>query len=207
MHPLCLPSRGLYAISNGPRADLLAACTAALHGGAAMLQYRDKTRDVARRRDEAGKLVAMCARVGVPLIVNDDIELAAEIGASGVHLGEHDADVAAARARLGANAIVGVSCYDSIERARQLAAAGADYLAFGAFFLSPTKPDTRHAMPELLRIARSLGLPLVAIGGITPDNAPSLIAAGADFIAALSGVFGSANPAAAARQYANLFTS
>ncbi|MGH8041170.1 MAG: thiamine phosphate synthase [Rudaea sp.] len=207
MHPLCLPSRGLYAISNGPRADLFANCAAALRGGAALLQYRDKSRDFARRRDEAHALLALCTTCNVPLIINDDIELTAEVGATGVHLGEHDSDVAAARLRLGAGAIIGVSCYNSIERARQLAAAGVDYLAFGAFFPSPTKPDARRATPDLLRTARSLGLPLVAIGGITPDNALSLIEAGADFVAAISGVFGSADPAAAARHYTKLFTS
>ena len=109
-------------------------------GGAAILQYRDKTSDSARRRHEASALQALCARHGVPLIVNDDVELAAVVGAAGVHLGEDDAALSAARARLGAGAIIGVSCYDSLERARHFAAAGADYLAFGAFFASPTKP-------------------------------------------------------------------
>jgi len=113
---------------------------------------------------------------------------------------------AAARTRLGATAVIGVSCYDSLDRARQLAAAGADYLAFGAYFPSPTKPLARHARTDLLRDARALGLPLVAIGGITPDNAQPLIEAGADFVAAISGVFATADPRAAARRYANLFT-
>ena len=205
MHMPAFPARGLYAITDGPRADLIDACAAAMEGGAAVLQYRDKSSDRARRHDEASALAALCARHRVPLIINDDVDLAAVIGAAGVHLGEDDADIAAARSRLGSGAIIGVSCYDSLERARDLAAAGADYLAFGAFFPSPTKPQARRATPDLLRAARAFGKPLVAIGGITPDNASSLIAAGADFVAAIFGVFGQDNIFAAARRYAELF--
>jgi len=201
-----LPPRGLYAITDGPRPDLHAAVESALNGGAAILQYRDKSAESERRHAEAASLLAACRRFGVPLIVNDDVDLAAAIGADGVHLGEHDGGIDAARTRLGAAAIIGVSCYDSLDRARQLAAAGADYLAFGAFFPSPTKPLARRAGAGLLRDAKSLGLPLVAIGGITPDNAQPLIEAGADFVAAISGVFAAADPSAAARRYANLFT-
>ena len=201
-----LPPGGLYAISDGPRADLLDACEKALCGGAAVLQYRDKTAEPARRHQEALALAALCARYRAPLIVNDDIELAADVGAAGVHLGKGDATVADARARLGAHTIIGVSCYGSIERARQAVDEGADYLAFGAFYPSPTKPDALRATPDLLRAATPFGLPLVAIGGITPDNAQLLLAAGADFLAVVSGVFGAADPATAARRYAALFT-
>ena len=199
------PPRGLYAITDGPRADLLAVCEAALRGGAAVLQYRDKTTNHARRLDEAAALVALCMRFGAPLIINDDVELAASVGSAGVHLGEHDGDIAAARARLGEHAIIGVSCYDSLPRARDLAAAGADYLAFGAFFSSPTKSQARLAAPDLLIAARALRKPLVAIGGITPDNAAPLIAAGADLIAAISGVFAANDPEAAATRYYSIF--
>jgi thiamine-phosphate pyrophosphorylase len=204
MHCSAFPARGLYAITDGPRADLIAACTAAIAGGAAAIQYRDKTGDRAQRSAEAGELAVVCARHGVPLIVNDDVELAAQVGA-GVHLGEDDTDFGAARIRLGSNAIIGVSCYDSLERARDLAAAGADYLAFGAFFPTPTKPHARRAAPGLLRAARAFGKPLVAIGGITADNARTLIDAGADFVAAISGVFAQPDITAAARRYADLF--
>lgn len=197
--------RGLYAISDGPREDFLAACTAALEGGARILQYRDKTTDASRRLDEARALRSLCARFGVPLIVNDDVELAAAVGAAGVHLGEDDGDLASARTRLGANAIIGVSCYDSLERARHFAAAGADYLAFGAFFPSPTKPHARRATLELLRDARAFGKPLVAIGGIDVDNAAPLIAAGADSIAVISALFGAKDVRAQARRFASLF--
>jgi thiamine-phosphate pyrophosphorylase len=196
---------GLYAISDGPRKDLLDACAAALAGGAAMLQYRDKTGEPGRRLHEACALQALCARHGVPLIVNDDIGLAAASGAAGVHLGDGDAPIGEARARLGRDAIIGVSCYDSIERARQFAALGADYLAFGAFFPSPTKPDARVAAPRLLREGKALGVPLVAIGGITHDNAPLLIEAGADSVAIVSALFGAPDVRAAARRFADLF--
>ena len=205
MHPVPFPARGLYAITDGPRIDLLHTCAAALDGGAALVQYRDKTADPARRREEAAALAAMCVRHRVPLIINDDVELAAAIGAHGVHLGEDDADIVAARTRLGSHAIIGVSCYRSIERARTAIAAGADYLAFGVFFPSPTKPHARRATADLLRTAKPLGKPLVAIGGITPDNAQPLIAAGADFVAAISGVFAAADVESAARRYAHLF--
>jgi thiamine-phosphate pyrophosphorylase len=203
-HPL-LARPGLYAITDGPREDLLAACEAALEGGAALLQYRDKTRDAARRLAEARALAALCARYAAPLIVNDDVDLAAAVGAAGVHLGEEDADVASARARLGANAIIGVSCYDSLDRARTLAAAGADYLAFGAFHPSPTKPNARKATLALLHEANAFGLPLVAIGGITPENGAAIVAAGADYLAVISAVFGVSDVSAASKEFASLF--
>jgi len=202
-----MPLRGLYAITDGPRADLIDACAAVLRGGAVILQYRDKTTDHARRRAEASALANLCKRHAVAFIVNDDVALAADINADGVHLGEDDADIATARERLGEAAIIGVSCYDSIDRARELAGAGVDYLAFGAFFPSPTKPHARRATVELLGAATTLGVPLVAIGGITADNAPNLIAAGADFVAAISAVFGAPDPACAANRFAKLFVT
>jgi thiamine-phosphate pyrophosphorylase len=203
-HPL-LARPGLYAITDGPRSDLFAACEAALDGGATLLQYRDKTRDTDRRLEEARALAALSARYRVPLIVNDDVELAAATGADGVHLGQDDSDIASARTRLGASAIIGVSCYDSLERARDLATAGADYLAFGAFFPSPTKPDARTATPSLLRNALAFGLPLVAIGGITAENGAAIVEAGADYLAVISAVFGANDVRAAACEFAVLF--
>ncbi|HET6546074.1 MAG TPA: thiamine phosphate synthase [Rhodanobacteraceae bacterium] len=198
---------GLYAVSDGPRADLLEACAAAIAGGARILQYRDKTADATRRLGEARALAALCTASDIPLIVNDDVDLAAAAGAAGVHLGRDDVEVASARLRLGSQAIIGVSCYDSIARARAMAAAGADYLAFGTFFPSPSKPDARRADPALLREARALGLPLVAIGGITSDNGAALIDAGADCLAVISAVFGAADVRAAARRIATLFAT
>lgn len=170
-----------------------------------MLQYRDKTRDDARRLREARVLANLCAQYGVPLIVNDDLELARASGASGVHLGEDDPTIADARAALGVAAIIGVSCYDSPERARDAATAGAGYLAFGAFFPTATKTGTRHATTELLREAAQFGLPRVAIGGLTLENGGSLIDAGADFLAVISAVFGARDIQARARRFSALF--
>jgi thiamine-phosphate pyrophosphorylase len=203
-HPL-LTRNGLYAITDGPRDDLVAACEAAIEGGAVLLQYRDKTGDAARRLAEARALAELCAQRRIALIVNDDVDLALASGAMGVHLGENDADIASARAKLGPCTIIGVSCYDSIERARALAAAGADYLAFGAFHPSPTKPNARKATPSLLREAQFLGVPLVAIGGITPENGAALVEAGANYLAAISAVFGAPDVRAAVRSCAALF--
>lgn len=197
--------QGLYAITDGPRADLLPAARAALEGGATMLQYRDKTRDATRRWNEARALKALCTEFDVPLIINDDVELARASEAAGVHLGEDDRAIADARMALGSGAIIGVSCYDSLQRARDAAAAGANYLAFGAFFPSTTKPGARHAKPDLLHGARAFGLPLVAIGGITPENGGSLVAAGADFLAVISTLFGARDVRATAREFAALF--
>jgi len=202
-----LQGRGLYVITDGPRPDLIPVVAQALAGGTRLLQYRDKTLDHPRRLTEARAIRALCAARQVPLIINDDVALALAAGAAGVHLGEEDGDVAAARAVLGENAIIGVSCYDSLERARQLAAAGADYIAFGAFFPSPTKPHARRASFELLRQSAALGLPRVAIGGITPDNGGSLIDAGADYLAVISAVFGDPDVRGAATRFAQLFTS
>ena len=203
MNPL---RRGLYLVtpdeSDGER---LLARVRPLLADAACLQYRNKAADADLRLRQARALRALCAQSGVPLIINDDVALAAAVDADGVHLGEHDADIGDARARLGATAIIGVSCYDVLARAQRAAAAGADYVAFGAFFASPTKPGARHATPELLRQAAALGLPRVAIGGITPENAGIVVAAGADLIAVISGVFDAPDPVAAARTCRALF--
>lgn len=202
-----LPRTGLYAITDGPREDLLAVVREALEGGATLLQYRDKTGGADRRLREARALAALGREFGVPLLINDDVELAHASGAAGVHVGEDDATIADARAALGPGAIIGASCYDSLQRARDAAAAGADYLAFGAFYPTTTKTVTRHASVTLLRAARELDLPLVAIGGITPDNGRSLVAAGADFLAVISALFGAPDVRAVARQFTALFAS
>ena len=197
---------GLYLVTADEADDArLLARVEPLLAHAACLQYRNKRAPSAQRRRQADALRDACARHDVPFIVNDDPALAAAVGADGVHLGEHDGAIVAARALLGNDAIIGVSCYDDIALARAAAAQGADYLAFGAFFPSPTKPNARRASPELARAARHLGLPLVAIGGITPDNAPALLAAGIDLVAVISGVFDAPDPLAAARAYAACF--
>lgn len=199
------PPRGLYAITDGPREDLVNAVAAAIAGGARLVQYRDKTPDAARRVLEAGALHQLCRAHGVPLIINDDVALALTIGAEGVHLGEDDDAVLDAREALGPTAIIGVSCYDSLERAQELVAAGADYIAFGAFFPSPTKPQARRASLDLLRQSAALGVPRVAIGGITPDNAGLLVDAGADYLAIISAIFRADDIRAAAQCFTDLF--
>ncbi|KRD31765.1 hypothetical protein ASE35_12335 [Lysobacter sp. Root916] len=203
------PRRGVYAITPDEADDarLLARVGTVLGAGAAWLQYRNKAADEVARERQARALLALCRQYQVPLIVNDDWRLAARIGADGAHLGEDDGDIAAARAALGADAILGVSCYDQGALACAAVAAGADYVAFGAFFPSPTKPNARRAAPQLLRDAADLNVPRVAIGGITPDNAPALVAAGADLLAVISGVFDAPDPAAATRAYRACFDS
>jgi thiamine-phosphate pyrophosphorylase len=198
---------GLYAITDGPRPDLLDVVTQALAGGARLLQYRDKSGDSTRRYSEAAALRQLCDSYAVPLIINDDVALALAVAADGVHLGRDDDDLAAARAVLGQDAIIGVSCYDSLQRAKTAATAGASYIAFGAFFPSPTKPLAPRASIELLRQSAALDVPRVAIGGITPDNAASLVEAGADYLAVISAVFGAADVRHAAQSFTNLYSS
>ena len=178
----------------------------AIRGGARVIQYRDKQRDRATREATARRLARLCLSYDIPLIINDDVGLAARCHAAGVHLGRFDSTLLEARERLGPEAIIGISCYNSLERAQAAVAGGASYVAFGRFFPSKSKPDAVSADPALLRQARErLEVPLVAIGGITPDNGATLVAAGADLLAAIEGVFGQPDIEAAARKYAELF--
>ncbi len=195
--------RGLYAITPeaAESVALLAMLQDALEGGAALVQYRRKKRDVL----EAKEVVRLARRHGVPVIVNDDIELALEVSADGAHLGREDGDLRAARARL-AGRILGASCYDRLELAQAAVAAGADYVAFGSVFASPTKPGAARAAHSLFTKARNLGVPLAAIGGITLENAPRLISAGADLLAVISDLFEAPDISLRARQYGKLFT-
>lgn len=200
--------RGLYAIADGGRLGdrIEAAAAAALAGGAVLLQYRDKRADAPTRRARAERLARLCARAGVPFIVNDDPELARAVGAAGVHLGRDDPDPTAARARLGPGAIVGVSCYDDLERAARAAAAGADYLAFGSVYPSGTKPEAGRVTLETLAAARrAFDRPLCAIGGIRADNAAPLLAVGVDLLAVVGGLFDEPDVTAAARRLSALF--
>lgn len=203
-HGPCL--RGVYLITpDDAKTDRLLARVDAVLEHAALLQYRNKSASPALRRAQAGALRAACAKCSVPLIINDDLALASVIGADGVHLGEDDSDADEARDVLGPSAIIGVSCYDNLERARAAAASGASYIAFGAFFPSATKPNARRASMDLLRDSAGFGLPRVAIGGITPDNARSVVTAGADLIAVISGVFDAPDPVAAMQAYRACF--
>jgi thiamine-phosphate pyrophosphorylase len=204
---LPFPRRGLYAVTREgypTTAALAGAVAAAIRGGAAAVQYRAKA--AADPLSEAAALLETCRAGGVPLIVNDDVDLAFVVGADGVHLGRDDADPSAARRRLGPDAIVGVSCYDSLERAVEAEFAGASYAAFGRFFPSGTKPGAPPARLETLAEARQrLRIPLVAIGGITGENGPRLLAAGADVLAVIEGIFGAADPERAAAEFRALF--
>lgn len=202
-----MPSRGLYAITQ-PSPDLLPQVEAVLQGGAVLLQYRDKlTQSASQRLRLARQLHQQCQHYGIPLIINDDIELAYQIQAEGVHLGKTDAALALARQRLGAQAIIGVSCYNELERALQAQAAGANYVAFGRFFASATKPDAVLASPSLLTLAQlQLTVPIVAIGGITPDNGGQLLSAGADLLAVIGGILGQPAIKPVMARYARLFS-
>ena len=199
--------RGLYLLTpDEPDTQRLVARVAdVIAEGAVLLQYRNKTADATLRRRQAQALLPLCDAHGVGLVINDDWRLAADMGAAGVHLGETDGELAEARRVLGHDALIGASCYNRLELAVAAQSAGASYVAFGAFFDSGTKPMARRAPLALLGQARALGLPTVAIGGITPDNAHILLAAGADLLAVLGAVFDAANPAAAARALVSCF--
>ena len=184
--------RGLYAITDSQllAGKFLKYVEAALEGGVTLLQYRDKSDDQARRLREAETLLALCERYKTRLIINDDAELAARIGA-GVHLGQTDGPLTPARALLGRQAIIGSTCDDQLPLAEQAAKEGASYVAFGRFFNSTTKPGAPTASLELLDQARaSLHLPICVIGGITLDNAAPLVNHGADLLAVVHGLFG-----------------
>lgn len=200
---------GLYVIADTQYLSpdqLIKAVEQALRGGARIVQYRDKGNDSARRLRQAKSLCDLCADFDALFIVNDDIELAERVQAAGVHLGREDPSPAKARRRLGAETIIGVSCYDEFERALTAVSAGSDYIAFGSFFPSRTKPNAVRASEDLLRRSKhELNIPVVAIGGITPDNGASLIAAGADCLGVIDGVFGQGNIRVAAQAYAVLF--
>jgi thiamine-phosphate pyrophosphorylase len=200
---------GLYAVTDGAPRDpqaLASLVGAVVDGGAVLVQYRDKGDDPERRQREAAGLLAVCRARGVPLIVNDDLALCRAVGADGVHLGRDDLPLVQAREVLGPAALIGVSCYGEPERALRAQAEGADYVAFGRFYPSHTKPGASPATREMLAAVRPrLRVPVVAIGGITPENAPALRHAGADLLAVVHGLFGAADPGAAARRYAALF--
>lgn len=198
---------GVYALTPecADTARLLAMVEAALQGGAAAVQYREKTGDVALRFEQASELLPLCRKYGVPLIINDDLRLADLADADGVHVGREDAGLREARIILGPKKIVGVSCYQSLELARKAQAEGADYVAFGSFYASPTKPQAQRAPLQLLRDAAGLSVPVVAIGGITAENAAEVIAAGADSIAVISALFDAPDVVAAVRELNRLF--
>jgi thiamine-phosphate pyrophosphorylase len=200
--------RGLYAVTPdiSDTTSLIDLTRAAITGGARVIQYRNKTAPSEVRLEQAQALKFLCARTGASLIVNDHVELASEVDADGVHVGSGDDSADEARRALGSRKLIGVSCYDSIELARAAADGAADYVAFGSFFPSHVKPEAVRAPVDLLLQAkRELRVPVVAIGGITLENAPRLIAAGADAIAVISALFAAPDVVLAAARFSALF--
>jgi thiamine-phosphate pyrophosphorylase len=199
---------GLYAITPdwADSARLIVVTEAILAGGCRLLQYRNKTASPCHRDEQAVALRGLTRRYGARLIVNDDVELALACEADGVHLGSDDGDLATARKRLGPDRLLGASCYQSFDLASAAVAAGADYIAFGSFFASPTKPLAKRADTALIQSARAeLGRPVCAIGGIDLTNANGLVAAGADLLAVITAVYNDADPKRASHDFMQLF--
>ena len=200
---------GLYALTPeiADTAALTARTELALSGGASAIQYRNKAASAELKLQQAVALRALCSARGAIFIVNDDVELARSVGADGVHLGRDDASIAAARARLEPAAIVGVSCYDELERAEAAIAAGGAYIAFGSFYPSRVKPNAVRPSPRLIAEAKARWpqVSVVAIGGITAANAAPLIAAGADALAVISALYDAPDIALAARELVACF--
>jgi thiamine-phosphate pyrophosphorylase len=201
--------RGLYAITDEtliPESVFVATVEQALRGGAAIVQYRDKSGNEAKRLEQASALRSLCDEYNACLIINDDIRLAKAVDANGVHLGEDDVAIELARQLLGADAIIGVSCYNQLQRAIEAQTSGADYVAFGAMFTSPTKPNARSASCELISEAKSLlDIPLCAIGGIDNTNVQRVIDCGADMTALIYGLFTAADIRLTAERISRLF--
>lgn len=204
INKVLLKNGGLYVISSPQNSSekLYETVEKVLDAGAGLLQYRDKSQEKNRRFAEASKLRELCHYYNVPLLINDDVNLAKATCADGVHLGQSDSSLYEARLLLGEEAIIGVSCYDKLALAQAAVAQGADYVAFGRFYRSGTKPDAVPASLSLLREARAvLACPIVAIGGILPEYVPTLQAAGADWWAVIGGIFAAESPALATQAY------
>ncbi len=204
------PLRGLYAITPDQASTslLVTMVGAAVAGGATLVQYRNKLAPKSLRREQIAALLPICRSANAILIVNDDIDLAIELDADGVHVGRDDApnSLTAVRTALGPSRLLGVSCYNDLSLARSAAANGADYLGIGSMFASSTKPAAVNATLAMLSAARSFGMPVAAIGGITLANAPGVIAAGADLLAVISDLFSAEDIKSQAQNYAALFT-
>ncbi len=204
------PLRGLYAITDEQlmtESEFLSKAEQALLGGAKIIQYRDKSTDTEKRLKQASTLKKLCEKLNALLIINDDIELANEVQAHGVHLGKDDVSINKARQLLTADTIIGVSCYNQLDLALEAEKAGADYVAFGAFFTSQTKPLAQTASLELLKAAKQqLHIPVCSIGGITVDNAKTLVEHGADMTAIITDLFSSKDIQTTASQISRLFS-
>ncbi len=204
-----MPSAGgVYAITdceNITADELLSKTESILSVGVALFQYRNKTKDQTKKRTLAVALQSLCKKYKTPFIVNDDLILTKEIAADGIHLGQHDTDIDTARSVLG-DKIIGVSCYNDFNRAVIAEQSGADYIAFGAFFPSSTKPEAVQANIELIIKSKEVfNIPVVAIGGITPENAKQLINAKVDFLAVITGIYSTGDAASSTLAYNNLF--
>lgn len=204
-----MPINGLYAIADRSiieQPDLYKQASEAIDGGATVIQYRAKNISMAQQTQDAVLLVTLCRQRNVLFIVNDEPHLAKQVGANGVHIGEEDISITETRSIVGDSMIIGCSCYNDIRRAHNAEYAGADYVAFGSFFPSTTKPDAVHAPVSLLTEAKSsIKVPLVAIGGINAANGKQLVSAGADVLAVASEIFRAKNVKLAAHQLASLF--
>ena len=209
MHPLADKIRGLYVIADTATIEenqLLEKAGHSIAAGCRVLQYRDKSQDQRKRLRQASQLHSMCKDAGIIFIINDDAELAMQVNADGVHCGKNDATVSDIRYSY-PDLLIGASCYDSVQRAKEAVAAGADYVAFGRFFASTTKPAATPANIDILRQAkRQLKNPVVAIGGILAENAGILISSGADAVAVIGGVFNKPDVYQSSRIICELFT-
>ena len=203
-----LSNRGIYAITdcaNTTAQELLEKSEAILKTGISLFQYRNKTSNQQKKKELAQELQSLCHQYNTPFIVNDDVLLAKDISADGIHLGKDDDDISLAREVIGSR-IIGISCYNNINRAIAAEKAGANYIAFGAFFPSVTKPDAKKADIALVKLAKSqLTIPVVAIGGITPENGKQLIEANIDYLAVISGLYSASDTISATQSYNDLF--
>lgn len=201
--------RGLYAITDEDLLtlnDFETVIEQVLLGGARIIQYRDKSGDTEKRYQQAAALKKLCRQHNALLIINDDVELTQQVDADGVHIGKNDSTLTVARERLGADKIIGVSCYNQLPLALEAEQQGADYVAFGSFYSSSIKPDAPRATLSLLQQAKQqLSVPVCCIGGIHPDNANELLAAGADMLAVISAVFGADDIHHASQRFSALF--
>ena len=201
---------GLYAVTpDEPDTDLLIdKVKAALEGGVSVLQYRNKAANHKLQTQQARAILPLCRQYQVPFIINDSIKLCLTLDADGVHLGGDDGNLMEARTRLGANKLLGASCYNRFDLAVNAQQAGADYVAFGACFASSTKPNAPVASLDLFTLAKSqLSIPAVAIGGITLENAALVIEAGASAIAVINAVFNTADIRSTTQQFTKLFNT
>jgi len=201
--------QGLYVITEDHVLDfdsLLSKTETILDNNISALQYRKKNATYLQKFDEASALKSLCIKYNTPFIINDDIKLATEIGADGIHLGEQDESCQSARSKLGKNKLIGISCYNDSGRAEQAIRESADYIAIGAMYKTETKKSTKNASPQLLIDAKKrFSVPLVAIGGITPQNAQALLSAGADLLAVVSCVYHADRPDRVIKEFKKLF--